>query len=203
LKATRDVLKVRPRSMAKKTKMSKVQLINRITREAADLAFRGQGFAPLDELPIPTYVTDADGVLIYFNRACVDFAGRVPALSHDRWCVTWRLHTLDGKPLPHDECPMAVALQRRRAVRGEAAVAERPDGLKSAFMPFPTPMFARSGDLMGAVNVFLDPQNGAAFLTDEALRYRVLAPLMDEGTAAILQELASEYEQKAQRLLTC
>ncbi|MDF2994510.1 MAG: hypothetical protein K0R27_147 [Xanthobacteraceae bacterium] len=70
-------------------------------------------------------------------------------------------------------------------------------------MPFPTPMFARSGDLMGAVNVFLDPQNGAAFLTDEALRYRVLAPLMDEGTAAILQELASEYEQKAQRLLTC
>ena len=41
----------------------------------------------LDELPAPIYVTDADGVITYYNPACIAFAGRVPALGQDRWCV--------------------------------------------------------------------------------------------------------------------
>ena len=31
--------------------------------------------AVLDELPVPTYITDADGAVTYWNRACVHFAG--------------------------------------------------------------------------------------------------------------------------------
>jgi PAS domain-containing protein len=45
--------------------------------------------AVLDELPVPIYVTDAQGGVTYWNRACVEFAGRRPELGHDRWCVTW------------------------------------------------------------------------------------------------------------------
>jgi PAS domain-containing protein len=45
----------------------------------------------LDELPAAIYVTDADGVITYYNSACIAFAGRVPALGQDRWCVTWKL----------------------------------------------------------------------------------------------------------------
>src|SRR5271155_5005289 len=80
----------------------------------------------LDTFPVAIYVTDIDGFITYFNPACVDFAGRTPTLNRDRWCVTWKLYTNSGDFLPHERCPMAVAIQTRRAVRGAAAVAERP-----------------------------------------------------------------------------
>ena len=67
----------------------------------------------IDELPAPIYVTDADGVITYYNPACIAFAGRVPTLGRDRWCVTWRLFTEDGAFLPHGKCPMADASLRR------------------------------------------------------------------------------------------
>ena len=54
--------------------------------------------AILDELPAPIYTTDAEGAVTYWNRACVDFAGRVPELGRDRWCVTWQLYTTSGEP---------------------------------------------------------------------------------------------------------
>ena len=51
---------------------------------------------------------------------------------------------------------MAVAIRERRAVRGVEAVAERPDGTRINFMPFPTPVFDDQGQLAGAVNLLLD-----------------------------------------------
>ena len=35
--------------------------------------------AMLDELPVPIYMTDAEGAVTYWNRACVELAGREPA----------------------------------------------------------------------------------------------------------------------------
>jgi PAS domain-containing protein len=36
------------------------------------------------------------------------------------------------------------------------AVAERPDGTRVPFEPYPTPLFDASGDLIGAVNMLID-----------------------------------------------
>src|SRR3546814_10095865 len=63
----------------------------------------------LEALPAAIYTTDADGVITYYNAAAVELSGREPTLGHDKWCTTWRLHSTNGAPLPHDECPMAVA----------------------------------------------------------------------------------------------
>jgi hypothetical protein len=79
--------------------------------------------ALLDTLPAPIYTTDADGWITYFNPACTDFAGRTPTLGEDRWCVTWKLYTQSGVHLPHEDCPMAVAIKESREVRGAIAVA--------------------------------------------------------------------------------
>ena len=111
--------------------------------------------AVLDGLATPTYVTDDDGLVIYANDACAAFAGRVPAPGQDRWCVTHRLYTDDGVFLPHEECPMAVAIRSRTPIRGVSAVAERPDGSRVAFTPLPTPIFGRQGKLLGAVNMLI------------------------------------------------
>lgn len=106
--------------------------------------------AVLNRLPAPIYVTDADGVVTFYNEACVAFAGRTPAPGRDKWCVTWKLFTPDGEFLPHDACPMAVAIRERRPVRGVEAVAERPDGTKVSFEPYPTPLFDGDGSFAGA-----------------------------------------------------
>jgi PAS domain S-box-containing protein len=51
---------------------------------------------------------------------------------------------------------MSVALKEKRAVRGCEALAERPDGARRNFIPFPTPLFDASGKLTGAVNMLVD-----------------------------------------------
>lgn len=110
----------------------------------------------LDALPIALYTTDAEGRITYYNEAAVEMSGRRPALGDDKWCVSWKLFRPDGTPLAHDECPMATALRERRPVRGGEAVAERPDGSRIPFIPYPTPLFDPSGTMVGAVNVLVD-----------------------------------------------
>jgi PAS domain S-box-containing protein len=110
----------------------------------------------LEALPSAIYTTDADGRITFYNEAAVRLAGRRPELGSDRWCVSWRLFNPDGTPLPHDQCPMAIALREDRPVRGLEAIAERPDGTRVAFMPFPTPLHDAAGTLIGAVNMLVD-----------------------------------------------
>lgn len=123
----------------------------------APLPARGGMFQQiLDVLPAAVYTTDAQGRVTYCNRAAVELAGREPVMGQDEWCVTWRLLTPDGAPLPHSECPMATTLKENRPVRGVEAIAERPDGTRIPFLPFPTPLRDRSGTLVGAVNMLVD-----------------------------------------------
>ena len=110
----------------------------------------------LEALPTAVYTTDAEGRITFYNQAAVDLAGRRPVLGSDEWCVTWKIYTPDGEFLPHDQCPMAVAIRENRPIRGVEAVAERPDGTRVPFLPYPTPLRDASGRLIGAVNVLVD-----------------------------------------------
>ena len=174
--------------------------------DAALAALRTRGSAAkeaLDALPAPIYVTDVEGRVTYFNEACVAFAGRRPVIGEDRWCVTWRLYTDDGEFLPHDQCPMAVAVRERRPVRGVEAVAERPDGTRRNFQPFPTPLFDDDGAFAGAVNMLIDisDRKRAAYLAEQAQRCRRLARTIgDTLTVATLTRMADEYESQAGQL---
>jgi PAS domain S-box-containing protein len=157
----------------------------------------------LDELPAAIYVTDADGLITYFNPACLDFTGRRPEVGRDRWCVTWRLYTNAGEFLPHAECPMAVAINTQRPIRGVTAVAERPDGTRVNFRPWPTPIFDKEGKFAGAVNILEDVTDEvrADDFDAQARRCRRLANGVDDGRASeTLNRMAEEYEAKAQAI---
>jgi PAS domain S-box-containing protein len=110
----------------------------------------------LDELPAAIYVTDALGQITYFNEAAATLWGHRPSIGTSEWCGSWKLFWPDGRPLPHGECPMAVAIKEKRSVRGLEAVAERPDGTRVSFLPYPTPLFDGDGVLIGAVNMLID-----------------------------------------------
>jgi PAS domain-containing protein len=162
-----------------------------------------QLLAALEDIPAAVYVTDENGTVTYYNQHCVAFAGRTPVVEHDRWCVTWRLYNLDGAYLPHDRCPMAVAVRSRREVRGVEALAERPDGTRVRFIPYPTPLFDDRGDFVGAVNMLVDvtEQRQEESLHALAEKCRRLARgINDRRTIDALATMAAEYDEQAQSL---
>ncbi len=151
----------------------------------------------LEALPAAIYTTDAQGRITFYNKAAAELAGREPKIGSDEWCVTWRLFLPDGTPLPHDQCPMAIALRENRPVRGSEAVAERPDGTRVPFLPFPTPIQDQSGKLVGAVNMLVDisDRKGA-----ESKVHAVMSELHHrvKNNMQMLQSLLGAAEREAQ-----
>ncbi len=155
----------------------------------------------LDALPAAVYTTDAAGRLTFFNQAAVDFWGRRPELGTSYWCGSWRLYWPDGAVLPHDQCPMAIAIKENRPVRGMEAIAERPDGTRVSFMPFPTPLRDSAGRLVGAVNMLVDvterkrAEEHRALLIRE-LHHRVRNTLaMIQGMMGVTARLSSSFPE--------
>lgn len=172
--------------------------------DAAMAAVGGDGdFEPaLDQIPVPVYVTDVDGFVTYWNRACIDFAGRTPERGKDRWCVTWKIYTAAGDRLPHDQCPMATAIRKQQPVRDEIAIAMRPDGSRRAFRPYPTPIFDDRGAMTGAINMLVDVSaEQRSALAEQASRCRRLAgATYDRETLTALTAMAEGFEQTANAL---
>ncbi len=159
----------------------------------------------LEALPVALYTTDIEGRLTFYNDAAVALAGTRPELGSDRWCVTWRLYHPDGRPMPHDECPMAVALKENRMVRGAEAIAERPDGSRVPFIPYPSPLRDEHGAVVGAVNMLVDISERKAA---ELERQRLVAELrrlnetleqrVEERTHALIAEIEERQTVEAQ-----
>lgn len=168
------------------------QDISRLKQAEDELRERERWYRGLLEaLPAAIYTTDAQGRITFYNQAAVELSGSRPEIGSDKWCVSWRLYNPDGSPLPHDECPMAVALKEGRPVRGAEAVAERPNGDKVPFIPYPTPLYDASGAISGAVNMLVDiterkrAEGRQKQLIDE-LNHRV------KNTLATVQSLARQ-----------
>jgi PAS domain S-box-containing protein len=110
----------------------------------------------LQVLPVAVYMTDAAGRITFYNEAAADLWGVHPEIGKSEFCGSWKLYWPDGTPLPHDECPMAQALKDKRPNRGMEAVAERPDGTRVQFLPFPAPLLDENGVLIGGLNTLVD-----------------------------------------------
>ena len=148
----------------------------------------------LEALPVAIYVTDAAGRIIFYNQACVEFSGRVPIIGSDYWCVGWRLLKSDGTPMPHDQCPMAIALKEDRAVHGAEAIAERPDGTRVPFTAYPTPLHDASGRLVGAVNMLIDITERKK--AEESLRQ--MNEMLEQRIEARTKQMTEAYERLRQ-----
>ncbi|CDX41346.1 conserved hypothetical protein [Mesorhizobium sp. SOD10] len=128
----------------------------------------------LAAIPAAIYTTDAEGTITFFNEAAVELSGRVPQIGKDKWCVTWKLFWPDGTPLPHDQCPMAIALKEGREIRNVEAVAERPDGVRVPFIPYPTPLRDEAGNVVGGINMLVDVSERKQAETQQRLLFNEL-----------------------------
>jgi PAS domain S-box-containing protein len=138
----------------------------------------------LNLLPVAVYTTDAAGRITFYNETAAVLWGRRPTLNLDTWCGSWRMYWPDGTPLPHEQCPMAVVLEEGRAVPGQEAVIERPDGTRVPFMAFPSPLHDTTGKVVGAVNMFVDITERKR---DEEIAQR-LASIVESSDDAIISK---------------
>lgn len=110
----------------------------------------------LRHLQAAACVCDAAGYIQAYNSPAVELWGRAPEVGRDQWCGAWRLFRPDGRPLPLDASPMALAIREQRSVVGEEIVIERPDGSRRHVRVFPSPILDAAGHLEGAVNLLVD-----------------------------------------------
>jgi two-component system, cell cycle sensor histidine kinase and response regulator CckA len=154
----------------------------------------------VDALPVAIYTTDSEGRLKYFNAAAVSLSGRVPELGTDQWCVTWKLFRPDGTPLPHDQCPMAIALKRGDVPRGVECMAERPDGTRFWFTPYPVILRDANGQIIGGMNLLVDitDRKNAQIAAIETVRQlRLITENMDVGVTRCTADLRYLWVNRA------
>jgi PAS domain S-box-containing protein len=154
----------------------------------------------LDALPVAVYTTDAQGRITYYNQAAEDLWGHRPKIGSDQWCGSWRLFWPDGRLLPHDECPMAVTLKEGHPVRGVEAIAERPDGTRVPFLPYPTPLRDATGQLVGAINLLVDLTERRRAEVESAQLAAIVASSDDAIISKTLEGRVTSWNEGASRI---
>lgn len=169
---------------------------------AAELGRRTVDFRHLlDRLPAGAYLCDPEGLITYYNQRALELWGRAPALNDpaDRFCGSLRLFTVDGRPLRHDECWMALALGRCTEYNGREIVIERPDGHRVTALAHANPIRDEQGQCLGAVNVLFDI---TGWRESEARQRELETALTHLARLSLAGEMAAGFAHELNQPLT-
>ena len=112
--------------------------------------------ALFDLVPVAVYSTDAEGVIQEFNRRAVELWGREPTTT-ERFCGSFKIFYPNGRPMPHDECPMARVLRDEELSPEDCEiVVEKPDGTRRNVLVSPRAVKNERGAITGAINCLHD-----------------------------------------------
>jgi len=143
----------------------------------------------LELLPIATFICDAKGTILQYNRHAVAFWGETPrpGQTHDEFRESARFFDLDGTPVARSM--VAEVLATGKPVRNAERIVEHADGTRLIVSINIDPLRNSKGELVGAVNCFLDITERKR--ADAALERSRLLALEQE------QRLAATYEHAA------
>jgi len=143
----------------------------------------------LELLPIATFICDAKGTILQYNRHAVAVWGAKPSpgQTHDQFRESIRFFELDGTPVARSM--VSEVLETGEPVRDVERIVEHADGTRLVVSVNIDPLRNMKGELVGAVNCFLDVTDRKR--ADVALEQSRLHALEQE------QRLAATYEHAA------
>ncbi len=144
--------------------------------------------AVTDALPVAVYMTDVEGRLTFFNAAAEKLSGRTPSLGTDEWRLAWNIFLADGTPLPHDQSPMAVALRGGEVPGGIECQAERADGSRFWFTPYPAALRDEEGRIIGGINLLADITERKAAELEANAHFRAIVETTPDCVNAVARD---------------
>lgn len=143
----------------------------------------------LDLLPIATFICDAHGTILQYNRHAAALWGRAPrpGQTHEEFNQGSFFFELDGSPVRRSM--VSEVLATGKSVRDVERIVERPDGSSLIVSVNIDPLRDAKGNVVGAVNCFLDITERKRM--DNALERSRLQALEQE------QRFAATYEHAA------
>lgn len=112
-----------------------------------------------DNVATPLFLVDRNGVLVYYNEAAEVLLGLrfvdAGALTADQWNARWAAEDVDGRPLPSDKRPLAVAMRERKPTHRPMKLLNS-DGSRRTIEVTAFPLLARADEVVGAVAIFWD-----------------------------------------------
>ena len=109
-------------------------------------------------LDTPTFLVDASGNLVYYNQPAGTLLGLPwqddwPALTPAVWGARWVPTTVEDVPIPLEQLPIMVALEKRRPVHRWFSIVGL-DGVRRGIEVTAFPLTGKEGELRGAVSLF-------------------------------------------------
>jgi len=139
---------------------------------------------PYDNLPVAVYTCDENGYLTSFNKAAEHIWGRIPEIGIDRWKGAWRLLDEDGKTVPPEHHPVALAIKGRKVITQAEFTIQQPDASAKNVQISSVPTFDEFGNITGVINMLIDITEQKR---DEA-RQAMLASIIEYSEDAIISK---------------
>jgi PAS domain S-box-containing protein len=156
-----------------------------------------------DLIPVAVYTCDADGIIREYNQRAVELWGREPGRNggESRFCGSHKIYYPDGRPMRHEECPMARALRGEKLTSKDLEIiVERPDGGKRDVIPAPRVVKDERGKIIGAINCLFDITERKRA---EAVAMRLAAVVQSSHDAIATKTLSgiiTNWNQSAERI---
>jgi PAS domain S-box-containing protein len=112
-----------------------------------------------DLVPVAVYSCDAKGLIQEYNQHAVELWGREPKRNDpsEKFCGSFKIFYPDGRPMPHNKCPMARALRGEKLAATDLEIlVERSSGARRNVLVSPTALKNGQGKVIGAINCLHD-----------------------------------------------
>jgi PAS domain-containing protein len=114
-------------------------------------------------LATPTFVSDAEGNLVFYNEAAENVLGRsyseAGEMPAGRWSELFSVSDLEGVPLPLEQMASGIALLEGRPAHGPVRITSL-DGVERELEVTAFPLFAHPDEQVGMIAIFWQRGSG-------------------------------------------